>query len=339
MSSLDVGRSTLTGWFSRAEKEQLEDRKPVPKHQPQKTPVEVVTEVMGMCLKYPERGGLSLSTFLALNGFNYLSPATINRIKKVIREQCGTSEAPLHQRYEFIQPHDAWAIDFLEFKWQEQTIYVLVVLDDHSRYILNWNATTSATFEFAKATLQETMLRYGVAPRLIKADNGPQFRSQLRAWLAGNGITLWSSPRYTPNYNGKVERVNADLRQAINNSLSQRTTLEKVLGSVAQCIYEHNHVWPHQSLYGVTPYHRLANLEGVVRTQVEHIKQKAQERLGQPNPKAQLILPGQPEQPQYCPELIIPGQSQSERKVEGLILPFSERKCKKQAFVRLSIAV
>lgn len=336
MTALEVSRSTLTGWAFRAEEDRLEDQRPVPKCQPQKTPVEVIAEVMGMCFKYPERGGVTLSTFLALNGFNYLSPATINRIKKAVREQCGDVHVPLYQRYEFIEPHDAWAVDLMQFKWQGQTVYVLVVLDDCSRFILNWNATTHPTSSFVQATLQETMLRHGHKPKLVKADNGPEFRKQFRSWLADSGIPILPSPFYTPTYNGKVERVNADLRQAVNIMLPRCTTLEQVVGGIAQCIYEHNHMWPHQSLHGVTPYHRLAGMEEIVHTSVEHVKQLERARCGQPERK--LILPGQHECPQSPVDLIIPGQKPPQTAM-GIVLPVGGRKVKTNAFVRLSIAV
>jgi transposase InsO family protein len=333
MAKLEVARSTLTGWVSRAEESRLEDRRSVPLRQPQKTPEEVTAEVMGMCFKYPERGGVSLSTFLALNGFTYLSPATINRIKKAVREQCGDVRLPLYQRYEFVQPHDAWSVDLLEFSWQNRKVYVLIVQDDCSRFILNWNVTTNSTSAFIEATLKETMLRHGSKPKLIKADNGPQFRKQFRRWLAENGIGIRQGPPYTPTYNGKVERAYGDLRQAINATLPKSKNLEQVLGGIAQSIYEHNHIWPHQSLAGVTPYHRLAGLEDVVRQSVKQIKQQARNRFGQ-----QLVIPGQPEKCRQSVELIVPGQAQ-QGDIRGLILPVSGRDGETRAFVRSFIAV
>ncbi|MFA7175395.1 MAG: DDE-type integrase/transposase/recombinase [Kiritimatiellia bacterium] len=336
MNTLELGRSTLTGWIHRAHENRLEDRHPVPKHQPNKTPLEIATEVMGMCLKYPERGGLKLSTFLAINGFTYVSPATINRIKKGIREHCGGVQVPLYQRYEFVNPHEAWAVDFMEFKWQKQKVYVMVVQDDYTRFILNWNATTNPTTSFVEATLKETMLRHGCTPKLLKADNGPQFRKQFKKWLDENGVTLWSNPFYTPSYNGKLERVNSDLQQAIDSALSTDKSIEQVLSGISQCIYEHNYMWPHQSLQGVTPHHRLAGLEDVVRAGVELVKQKMHDRSG--HRQQQLIIPGKPEKPRNPTELFVPDQPIRQR-VKGLFCPVKRNTSGTQAFVRLSIAI
>lgn len=329
---MEITESTFYQW--RKHQDDLEDASSRPKHHPQALPLDEVARVLTVCLKQPKWGGEKISQYLTNQGTTYVSAATANRIKKRLREAFGSKGLQFVQRYEFIQPNDAWATDILEFTWDDHKLYLIIVLDDHSRYILNWTVTTRTSFAVVKELLEEAFVSYGV-PRLVKSDNGPEFRKQLKAFLNGYRSIHHPSPPYRPSYNGKVERKYRDIREFIND-IPESATIEMVIGMIAQNIYEHNHVRPHQSLNGITPYQRYHGLDEQVRARVEQIKELTCQRRAQRT--IRLTIPGQ-KRPTRPVKVIIPGHHEHEGP-KGLIVPVSSTRDrqKRVGFVRQFLA-
>ena len=236
--------------------------------------------------------------------------------------------------YEFINPNDAWSLDFLEFKWGDYVLYILTVLDDCSRYLLNWTVTTEPSTELVTELLKETFLIYG-APKVVKSDNGPEFRQKLAEFLEKRDIEFYPNPYHKPQFNGKTERQNKELRFAAERAASANT-VEECISIIGYSFYEYNYIRPHQALGGVTPYQRYSGFEDDIKAKVKVFKeqeiQKKQRLL-----KRTLWVPGQPD-PQYVPQkLVIPNQP--ENKPKGLIVPVKSKKHRKIiiGFVRQSI--
>ena len=311
----------------------LEDKKPVPQNQPQTTPPEKLVWALGASFARIHWGGQKLSTHLAQNEICYLSPATLNRIKKHAREVLAEKQLTLPVSYEFINPNDAWSLDFLKFKWGVYTLYILTVIDDYSRYLLNWTVTTKPSVELVKELLQETCLLHG-APKVVKSDNGPEFRKELTRFLEERQIIHHPSPYRRPPYNGKTERQNKELRFAAEIAAKTETP-EECIRVIGNFFYEYNHIRPHQALGGMTPYQRFSGFEEELKHRVQVFKERElrQKQLA----KRKLWVPGQPD-PQYIPQkLIIPNQP--EEKPKGLIVPVKSKKYRgnRIGFVRQSL--
>lgn len=97
---------------------------------------------------------------------------------------------------------------------------LLVVIDYFSRY------PEVAILEDTKAamiikSLQEMFARWG-NPKTIRMDNGPQFAcAEMKEFLKEENIRAEYSPPYWPRANGQVERMNRDLKLAIQKSLNE----------------------------------------------------------------------------------------------------------------------
>lgn len=235
----------------------------------------------------------------------YLCPSTINRIKNSLKEKEGIDFSNIDQvqRYEFINPDDCWALDFKQFSWGDETLYLCFILDDNSRYILDWNITSSPTSNFVQELLSKNFRQYST-PKVVKSDNGPQFRKQFQEFLEDWLIKHHVSPYYTPSYNGKVERKNLDIEKIIEQVNYKSTTLEDLFGILSNVIYEHNYIRPHQSLDGVTPYQKYNGFAEKVKEKMEEFKQKEKERKGFKTEK----------------EIVFPGKEKT-TKPEGIIVP------------------
>lgn len=235
-------------------------------------------KALEVIFKHPDWGPEKLSQYLSREQICYLSTSTLHRIKKQIEKEIDINDIKINLRYEFIEPNDCWSLDFMEFNWGKQKLHLSFILDDKSRYILNWSITASPTFEFVKELLSNTFKHHG-KPKVIKSDNGPQFRKQFQAQLKEWLITHHPNPYYTPNYNGKTERKNRDLREIVDR-FDDDISLEEIFSTISSSIYEHNHIRPHQSLEGATPYQSYNGFADEVRAKMEAFKKREKERKG-----------------------------------------------------------
>ena len=91
------------------------------------------------------------------------------------------------------------------------------------------------------------------APEYIRSDNGSEFiESNLREWLAEEGIkTLYIDPG-SPWQNGFIESFHARFREECLNR-EQLWTLTEARVVIEDWRYKYNHIRPHRSLGYVTP--------------------------------------------------------------------------------------
>lgn len=228
--------------------------------------------------KFPEWGNKKISQYMQREEICYLCPSTIHRIKKELEDKIDLDEIKINQRYEFIEPNDCWSLDFLEFNWGSETLYLCLVMDDKSRYILEWSITASPTFEFVKDLLKQAFEQYG-RPNVIKSDNGPQFRKKFTEQLNEWDIVHHPNPYYQPSYNGKTERKNRDIRKIVER-FDEDASLEQIFSTISDSIYEHNHIRPHESLDGATPYQSYNGFADEVRAKMEAFKKREKRRKG-----------------------------------------------------------
>lgn len=246
-------------------------------------------EALKVIIKYPDWGGEKLSQYLLQKEVCYLSPSTMNRIKSNLKQYLDLENLNYTQRYEFLHPNDCWALDFLEFKWKNQTLYLCFILDDKSRYILDWSITSKARSKFVQNLLSKAFKKYG-KPKAVKSDNGPQFRKQFQEFLNSWLVKHHVSPYFSPSYNGKVERKNRDLNDIIEQVDQKEKSMEELFTIIGNSIYEHNYIRPHQSLEGVTPYQSYMGFEDKVKAKMEAFKKREKERKGFKT-KNQIITP------------------------------------------------
>lgn len=57
-------------------------------------------------------------------------------------------------------------------------MYLMAVVDLHSRYVLHWSLSNSMTAEWCAEVLQETLYQYG-KPEIFNTDQGSQFTSDV----------------------------------------------------------------------------------------------------------------------------------------------------------------
>jgi hypothetical protein len=125
--------------------------------------------------------------------------------------------------------------------------YVLVVVDDYSRYVLVFFLEDKGeTFAFVRdLVLRLRNERHGDAIRAIRSDNGSEFRnSRFETFCHDLGLERQFSSPYMPPQNGVVERKNRTLCEMARTMLDeQRTSRRSWAEEVNTACYVSNRIY------------------------------------------------------------------------------------------------
>jgi len=202
------------------------------------------------------------------------------------------------RRFERPTPNAMWQIDIFTFNLKRMyKVYLIGIIDDHSRYLVGWGLYRQQTAEAVMEVVKGAIGQWG-APREILSDNGRQFvawkgKTQFQKTLKQQGIQHVRSAPHHPMTLGKIERF----WQTIWREFLE----EAVFASFADACQRldhwvgyYNHQRPHQGIDGACPADRFY---GMAKDVEAAVKQGCQENslrlaLGQ-EPQPPLYLLGQ----------------------------------------------
>lgn len=120
---------------------------------------------------------------------------------------------PEHKVYPYLlkdvtinKPDDAWCADITYIRLAHGFVYLVVIMDWHSRYALSWELSTTLDKAFCLDALQRALLRS--KPGIFNTDQGPQFTSEeFTGLLEKEGIKVSMDGRGRVYDNIFVERL------------------------------------------------------------------------------------------------------------------------------------
>lgn len=71
-----------------------------------------------------------------------------------------------------------WATDITYIPMAKGFVYMMAIIDVHTRYIVHWSLSNSMTAEWCAATLDEALAK-GQIPKMMNTDQGSQFTSKV----------------------------------------------------------------------------------------------------------------------------------------------------------------
>ena len=230
-----------------------------PHHSPSQTAPAIEEAVLALRLQYGW-GRRKLAVLLARQGIK-LPEVTVNRIlarRGLISPQ--NSPRPATRRFCRAEPNQLWQMDFKgEYPVVAGQVYPLVVLDDHSRYLVGLWPLAGLQAELTKASLARLFEEVGV-PTAMLMDHGVPWwgnsgyygLTRTSVWLMRQGIELHFSGVGHPQTQGKTERQNRTLkaRTAWRGVPADQAGWEEWAG---QYRAEYNWVRPHEALELRTP--------------------------------------------------------------------------------------
>jgi len=170
--------------------------------------------------------------------------------------------APGHRKYPYLlrnvpitRNNQVWSTDITYVPMGKGFMYLVAVIDWHSRYVLSWKLSNTMTIEFCKSCLQEAIDQYG-APEIFNSDQGSQFTSEkfTEIWKENNlekiKISMDGKGRATDN--AIIERLWRNVKQEkiYSNSYLDGTSLWMAM---VEYFNFYNLERPHQSLDYRTP--------------------------------------------------------------------------------------
>ena len=183
----------------------------------------------------------------------------------------GRSDGIAYRRYEKAQPNRQWHMDLKQSKLADgTTIYICIVIDDHSRYVLLASVGPEKTADFTAQAVKDAVRKAG-QPEEIMTDNGREFSSpweesltQFGHLLDDLGIEHLTSPPYYPQANGKAEAFVKTLNREL---LSRRNfvDLQELQDAVDEFLTYYNNYRGHSALGWQAPVTRFAGRAVVVR--------------------------------------------------------------------------
>ena len=185
---------------------------------------------------------------------------------------------PQVNRFERQVPNALWQIDIFTFELKRMyRVYLVGIIDDHSRYIVGHGLFRQQTAEAVLEVLRGAIGEWG-APREILSDNGRQFvawrgKSRFQKVLKRQGVEHVRSAPHHPMTLGKIERF---WRTVWEEFLSDAlfASFADASQRLSHWVAYYNHQRPHQGIAGACPADRFYGVAGDVE---EALKQGCQE--------------------------------------------------------------
>ena len=139
-------------------------------------------------MKTPVYGTRSMRDYLNRQGYK-VNRKRVQRLMRLmgleaIYPKPKTSKPhPGHRIYPYLlkglninRPDMVWATDITFIPLRHGFMYLVAVMDWHSRKVLSWRLSNTLDSEFCVSALQEAIVRYG-CPEIFNTDQGSQFTS------------------------------------------------------------------------------------------------------------------------------------------------------------------
>jgi putative transposase len=158
------------------------------------------------------------------------------------------------RRFEASRPLELVQMDVLHFWVHSQKLYLMLALDDHSRFITGWSLLQRESMDEAIAVVEESIRRYG-KPERILTDRGATFHSwsgigRFDRMLEGYDIDHSLAAAEHPQTCGKIEALNKAIQKELIGRVEFRNYLD-AKAQISRWIDEYNHERTHGGIGGV----------------------------------------------------------------------------------------
>lgn len=183
------------------------------------------------------------------------------------------------QRFEAVRPNALWQMDALALRVHKLRVYLHLVIDDFSRFIVGHRLGETITSDDAVATLQGAIAKHGKPERML-TDRGGQFlavraETSFRRYLERETIDHSVSRPYHPQTLGKVESVNRAIQKELIY-LREFATVDEMSEAIDEWVDSYNLKRAHMGIDGLTPADRYFGLQGRVLAEVQARSRKRQ---------------------------------------------------------------
>lgn len=215
-------------------------------------------------LRHPFYGTRKMRDYLCRKGYRVNRKRVQRLMQKMglasVAPKPNTSSAnPAHKVYPYLlrglaieRPNQVWCTDITYIRLPAGFVYLVAVMDWHSRHVLSWEVSTTMDDSFCVSALERALRLYG-KPEIFNTDQGAQFtgkaftdtlkNADIRISMDGKGRALdnimierlWRSVKYEEIY------------------LNEYPSADALRKSLRKYFHFYNTERPHQSFDGTTP--------------------------------------------------------------------------------------
>ena len=236
--------------------------------------------VIGFKHRNPAMSHREIAYTLMDEDIAYLSPSTVYRILKrnalitPWNRKTWASTRPEPAK----QPDEKWQTDIMYVKIVGRFFYLLIFIDEYSRYIVHHALLTTMDADSVSLEAQtaiEKLRKDSLSEPVIQSDNGSSFIAmEFKIVLRENHLTQKLIRPHTPEQNGIVERANKTMRESLVPVIL--TDYEHARSELSRIIDYYNNTRKHSSLNYLTPvqYYRgnPEELLGIRKSKTEKAK-------------------------------------------------------------------
>jgi transposase InsO family protein len=279
-----VSPESLRGWRARYELGGPKALEPKKLGRPRgdglsQLPEPLQAEIVRTKRRFPDFGLKKVRDFLARFQGKRVSTGSVRRVLRseglhvppgILRKK----KRALVRRFERSKPGELWQTDITSFVLTRSSVrvYLVVFLDDFSRYVVAWQLATQQKSALVCEALMEGIERFG-KPEEVLSDQGRQYfawrgKSGFQRLLAREGIRHVVARTHHPQTLGKCER----LWETVGTELWERAQpqeLSEARERLGHYFAHYNHFRPHQGIDGLVPADRFFGAEDALRRSLE----------------------------------------------------------------------
>jgi len=255
--SLGKSTATLKGWEELYKKygiTGLHDKTSRPKTFGNKITPRLKNYLLALFIRFPRWSPYQYHKHLRFSpevGY-YVSLPTIQKLKTIHQVRSEVEKERLLKRWCFDKGVDVWTIDFTCIqKTDHYKLQLLTVSDARSRFLFNSPLLLETSTGLIFKHLLELFAKYG-RPTIIKADNGPEFRTDCEKQVRDLSVYLFNNPVYYGQFNGAHERIHRTLKTYIDKFECHKN-LTKLVAEINSFEDEYNYLMKQEYLEKRTP--------------------------------------------------------------------------------------
>ena len=173
---------------------------------------------------------------------------------------------PEHKIYPYLlrglnisRPNQVWCADITYIPMRRGFLYLVAIMDWHSRKVLSWRLSNTLDADFCGAALEEALTRYGV-PEIFNTDQGCQFTSfKFTQILKDSGVKISMDGKGCWMDNVMIERLWRSMKYECVYLNAFETGSEAREG-IGDWINLYNEKRPHSQLDDKTPHEAYFDL-------------------------------------------------------------------------------
>jgi len=174
-----------------------------------------------------------------------------------------------HKKYPYLlkkmkiqKPNQVWAVDITYIKLGSGWIYLVAIIDWHSRYVLSWEISTTLDANFCVSALESALRKQ--KPEIFNSDQGVQFTCKnFTEILESNKIQISMDGKGRCYDNIFVERLWRTIKYE-EVYLKAYESVKEAHDSLKKYIHFYNYERPHQSLDYKTPSEVYGDLSEIL---------------------------------------------------------------------------